>query len=117
MPTYEIECAKPWYRFLETGEKPLEGRKATPKWSPIAKGDTIIFSDGEGHSFRAAVVGVNRYEGRNCLRKFLETETLARALPGVQTIEEGMRIYCQWSTMEEIEKYGFLGIQVQVVQP
>lgn len=76
-----------------------------------------MFRDPENKSktFRAVVTGVNRYEAPGALEKYLKGETLERALPGVKTIEEGMEKYLQWSTMEEIEKYGMLGIQVRPI--
>ena len=49
------------------------------------------------------------------LEEYLKTETLARALPGVNSIEEGKKIYLQWSTQDEINKLGMMGIQLKVI--
>jgi len=48
----------------------------------------------------------------------LKKETIERALPddSIKTIEDGLAVYRQWSTQEDIEKYGFLGIQIFVVK-
>lgn len=115
MVLHKIICSQPWHRKLETGEKPVEGRKGTPTFAGIVASDTIIFIDETGHEFRATVTGITEYKGHaDNLRAFLETEILARALPGTRTIEEGMKVYYQWSTPDEIARHGFLGIQVRV---
>ncbi|USN51795.1 MAG: ASCH domain-containing protein [Myxococcales bacterium] len=107
---HKIHCQEPWFSLIREGKKPVEGRKASSAYLKIKPGDNIEFFCG-GEMFQAQVVGVNRYES---LEKYLETETLERALPGVSTIDEGVRIYLQWSTKEQILKHGFLGIQVRV---
>ena len=115
MANFIIECSEPWFTHIKTGAKPVEGRKGTPKWASIKIGDTITFIDGKEGKFNATVTGVNKYEGKDALVKYLETETIARVLPGVKTSDEGIKIYSQWSTQEQISKYGFLGIQVAVI--
>ncbi len=110
-----IECANPWFSLIKEGTKPVEGRKGTKTWIGIKVGDTLTFTDGEDtkNNFDTIVVGVNKYDGKEALIKYLETETLARALPGIKTIEEGMKIYHQWSTPDEITRHGFIGIQIE----
>lgn len=111
-----IHCSEPWYTHIREGRKPVEGRKASPTWADIAEGDELIFTSAadEEQSFTARVTGVTRYEGPGALRRYLEGETLARALPGVETLDAGEAVYLQWSTAEEIDRYGMMGIQVAV---
>lgn len=49
------------------------------------------------------------------IRSYLEEEGLDVTLPGVHSIEEGEGIYLQWSSKEEISKYGFKAIHVEVL--
>jgi ASC-1-like (ASCH) protein len=114
-----MDVCDPWYEHLRTGAKPVEGRKASPTWVSIREGDTIAIRSGTSQ-FCATVTGVAEYRstaatavaGLACLRAFLEAETLARALPGVRTIDDGIKTYLQWFTAEDIGRYGMLGIQV-----
>lgn len=87
----------------------MEGRKGLSKYANWQKGDMLVFFLGDDE-FETTVTGINRYDS---IEDYLKGETIERALPGVKTIEEGVRIYLQWSTREEIEKYGFIGIGVQ----
>lgn len=109
-----IYCSEPWFSLIREGRKPVEGRKCSPSWSGVSVGDVLVFQNGD-ESFRARVVKVNHYDAPDALQKYLQGEGLDRALPGVTSIEEGERIYLQWSTREEIDQYGMMGIQVQPV--
>jgi ASC-1-like (ASCH) protein len=124
MGTRVVDCKEPWYTHILEGRKPVEGRKASPTWVNVCPGEILIFRDpdsvGKGRVsriFSVQVTGVTRYEaGPGALRRYLEGESLARALPGIATLEEGEAVYLQWSSAEEIEKYGMLGIQVKVLR-
>jgi len=113
-----IDCSEPWFTHIREGRKPVEGRKASETWRGVSTGDILFFRDPADPSktFRARVTGVAHYEGPGALRKYLEGETLARALPGVATLEEGEAVYLAWSTREEIDANGMLGIQVEVLR-
>lgn len=113
-----MECQEPWFSFIKKGIKTVEGRKGIDRWKKIKVGDTIVFTDGsDNNKFNAAVTGINVYEGKgtDSLKNYLETETLARALPSIKTMDDGMKVYMQWSTPEQLEKYGMLGIQVKLI--
>jgi ASC-1-like (ASCH) protein len=118
MALLKIICSDPWYTHLETGRKTVEGRKCTKTWSDISVGDTVLFErnskDGEIKTFKAIVTGINYYRGEEPLREYLEGETLERALPGVQTIDEGVAVYLQWSTLDEIKEHKFMGISIRL---
>jgi len=118
----EIEVSSPWFELIRDGRKPVEGRKGTPRWLAIKPGMIcIIVNPITKERFAVTCTGVNRYTS---LRAYLVTEGVERALPGVleeltpeggdydDAIERGIGIYSQWSTQEEINEYGFLGIQL-----
>lgn len=110
----EMECDEPWFSHIKDGTKHVEGRKGSPKWAQLKQGDYIkIIKTGANDNFLVFVTGINVYEGHDCLTKYLVTETIARALPGITSIRRGIDIYKKWSTQAELDKYGFLGIQVK----
>jgi ASC-1-like (ASCH) protein len=49
------------------------------------------------------------------LQEYLEKEGLHRYLLGVKIIEEGIVIYRQWSTQEELDKYNFMAIEMRII--
>ncbi|MFZ4772600.1 MAG: ASCH domain-containing protein [Chlamydiia bacterium] len=108
---FELTCDEPWFSLIKNRIKPVEGRKNSPKHQSIQVGDLIDFSNGMDQ-FRAIVTEIRSYTS---LEEYLTDVTVAKALPKVSSFEEAVKIYHQWSTPEEIQKYGFLGIFVEPV--
>lgn len=108
-----INCEEPWYSYLKSGEKEVEGRKGQSKYRELKSGDIVLFKCvGEEKQFLATVTKVDVFKD---LDEYLTKVTLAKALPHVTDMEEARRTYHQWSTPEEIEKYGFVGIWIKVI--
>ena len=112
---YEMECCEPYFTLLKENKKTVEGRRCYKNWALINPGDIIMFTNnGEDHFF-ASVTKINKYtstkktNGKTALQNYLEEETLEKTLPGVKTIEEGMKIYLQFSSEKDIEKCGIPG--------
>jgi len=117
-PIVEIECEERWYDLIAAGVKSVEGRKQTLKWKQLRLGDVVAFVCKENPTERCLVriVGFTYYApSPEALRQYLAVETLDRALPGVTTMAEGEAIYLQWSTSAEITKWGFMGLQLEVI--
>ena len=106
---HTMHCQEPWFSFIQKGVKPVEGRKATPKHLAIQPGDIIEFFCDDRH-FLAEVERIERF---GSLDDYFHTVGLAKALPGILSLEEGKKIYLQWSTEQEIATFGFLGIFVK----
>jgi ASC-1-like (ASCH) protein len=107
----KLICDDPWFTYIRNGLKPVEGRKNTPKHQKIQVGCLIDFSNGK-ESFLASVVEIRSYP---TLEAYLNDVTFQKALPGISSFEEAMKVYHQWSTPEEIQKHGFLGIFVKPI--
>lgn len=112
-----MEVSEPYFSQIREGKKVVEGRKITDKWRNIRRGDDIIICAKEttetiATMFRVSAVNLYLPSCGDPLGEYLRHETLARTLPGIQTMEEGRRIYLQWSTEKEIRKFGMMGIQL-----
>ena len=107
--TFQLVCDEPWFTFIRQGVKPVEGRKNSPKYQKIQVGDFIEFSNGK-ESFLSVVTEIRSFVS---LEDYLRDVTLSKALPSVSSFEDALHIYHQWSTPEEIQKHGFLGIFIQ----
>lgn len=106
----EIEITKRWYDKIISGEKMIEGRKKSPKWAALKVGQVVILKCVEtGHSRLARIPYIHEY---NSLEDYLRIEGVSFCLPGVTDLEDGKKIYQQWSTPEELARYKFLGIGV-----
>lgn len=106
-----IDCDEPWFSLLETGEKPVEGRKGKDKYKNLRPGDKVCFQcTGSARSFIATVEKVDIFK---TVIDYINKVSLKNALPGVTTLAEALAIYSQWSTDEEIQKLGFVGIWIK----
>jgi ASC-1-like (ASCH) protein len=111
MAQFNIHCEDPWFSYIRQGVKPVEGRKKTHTYKKIQVGDQINFTNGK-ESFKAQVLEIREYKS---LEQYFDDVTLEKALPGVQTVEEGLNIYHQWSTEDQIKQYGFIGIFIRPI--
>jgi ASC-1-like (ASCH) protein len=107
----EMEVSEPWFSLIRNGTKTVEGRKRSPKWKWIQPGVDILVECGQ-ESFKFHVTYINQWD---TIRDYLQGEGLAHTLPGIDSVEEGEKIYLQWSTLEEVRQYGFMGIHGQVI--
>lgn len=116
----QIGVREPWFLHLVSGKKKVEGKKASPTWSfleGIQMPCTILINnEKEGHELEVhefTLTDVRKYPS---VQEYLEAEGLDNCLPGKQTIDEGVQVYLDFSTKEELAKYDFLAIEVKHVK-
>ncbi len=103
-----IECEEPWFSLIRSGAKPLTGRKNSPKYQNIRPGDAIELFCKE-QRFRAKCADIKKFAS---IEEYLNAVTVEKALPGVETMEEALKVYSKWSTPEEVAQYGFIAIYI-----
>lgn len=111
MKKHHLYCQKPWFNLIRNGKKTVEGRKNLPKFLLWRPNDHLIFQLND-EQFLTRIIDLRRYNG---LAEYLNAEGFHKVLPGVKSFDEAMHIYWQWSTKEEIAKYGFLAIEVELL--
>ncbi len=111
--TLTINCDEPWFSLLQSGQKPVEGRKGKQKYKQLKHGDKLCFQcTGTKKSFLATVEKIDYFASIN---EYLEKVTLDKALPGITEYKKALEIYYQWNTIEEIQDLGFIGIWIKLV--
>lgn len=111
MKTHHLHCHDPWFSLIRSGDKRVEGRKNLPMFRHWRVGDIIIFRL-RNEEFSTKIVDLRRYQ---TLDEYLISEGSEKVLPGVSSVENARKIYLQWSTPDEIEKFGFLAIEVSLL--
>ncbi|CAK9859104.1 unnamed protein product [Sphagnum jensenii] len=101
----QLHVQEPYASLLKDGLKTVEGRCATDGYRSLVSGDIILVNE----EFLLQVEGTDWYP---TFHDMLETEGLAKALPGVESMTEGVKVYRQFYTVQKEQARGVLGIHV-----
>ncbi len=85
----EIPLKREYFLLVKNGKKTVEGRIKTGPFKNARQDDVITFKNGEDR-VRCRITDVVSY---NSFKEMLEREGLENCLPGVRSLEEGVRIY------------------------
>ncbi|BAT91756.1 hypothetical protein VIGAN_07037900 [Vigna angularis var. angularis] len=108
--SFELHVQEPFFSQLTDGLKTIEGRCASGKYNRIKSGNLILFNK----SVVFEVQGVRRYP---TFFAMLEAESLGKVLPGVESGEEGVKVYRRFYTEEQEHENGVLAIIVSKFTP
>ncbi|XP_022631920.1 uncharacterized protein LOC106778442 isoform X2 [Vigna radiata var. radiata] len=108
--SFELHVQEPFFSQLTDGLKTIEGRCASGKYNRIKSGNLILFNK----SVVFEVQGVRRYP---TFFSMLEAEGLGKVLPGVESGEEGVKVYRRFYTEEQERENGVLAIIVSKFTP
>lgn len=113
--THDMPVSEPWFSHIKSGAKTVEGKKRSPTWEKLEKGDELkITLTGGNDTFTARIVDIKGYTS---LDDYLKTETLAKTLPGISNMTDAKNVYLSkpvgW-TYPEIEKYGIMALHLVV---
>jgi ASC-1-like (ASCH) protein len=104
----EEEVAAEWFKYIASGAKTIEVRLYKKRWTMIAPGQVITWVCGSsGAKIKRVVSKVERYTS---FRECLSVEGLARTLPGIKTLEEGVNVYWKYYDKRCEETYGVVAI-------
>jgi len=93
MKNYVKNICEPWFTLLKLGIKTSEARLNKHEFIDMDIGDHITFTNkdlGFERSIRLKIEYISLY---NNFTEYFEKNTLANCLPGIETIEEGLKVY------------------------
>ncbi|NJE05541.1 ASCH domain-containing protein [Thermococcus sp. M36] len=108
MATWRMGLQEEYLKAIAEGRKKVEGRLYDEKRQRIRPGDTIIFEN----KLMCVVKDIRVYSS---FSEMLGKEGLENVLPGVESIEEGVRVYRRFYSEEKEKKYGVAAIEVEPV--
>lgn len=89
--------SEPWFSFILTGLKVVEGRLNRGDFAAMKVGDEVIFENNDfkfvHRELRVKITRTVKYES---FFKYLENEELAACLPGVPSIDVGLKVYAAY---------------------
>lgn len=112
--SYTKNVSEPWFSLIKCGLKTTEGRLNKGDFVEMKRGDTITFTNDEMKSLgtRSFQVRITSKRHYSTFEEYLKGETLKRALPPVDTIEQGVAVYHQYYTPEDEAKFGIVAIRM-----
>ena len=111
---HEMKLQPEYYNFILNGTKRIEIRLYDEKRQQIKIGDVIkFFKEPElSESFNAKVVGLLRYNSFEEMFKDFDISILSDE---AMTKDELISVLEQFYTKEKQEKYGVLGIRIELI--
>lgn len=125
----EINVGEPWFRALRDGVKTVEGRLHKGKFAalrpgtvlvvarsgpppPSARGASVARPASSSRAARPFVAVVTRVVRYASFVEYLSQEGLARTLPGVKTLEDGVAVYRAFYSAEDEAAHGVAALHV-----
>lgn len=110
---YHNHRQEPYFSYLKSGQKTIEGRLLKGKYAKIKIGDKILVKNpAETDCVLVKIVAKNSYPS---FLDLLKNENLNKLLPNTKTIQEAIQIYQQFYTQEDEKKYGAVAIHVHMI--
>lgn len=109
---YYKNLSEPWFSMISIGRKMCEGRLRKNDFANIKVNDIIIFENNDFGYKRNIKVCVNWIKFYDNFEELLTKEMLDRCLPGADTIENGKKIYYNYYSPEDEEKYKVVALHI-----
>ena len=102
-----------WYEHIVSGRKTVEGRLYDEKRRKIGVGDCIVFKPVGctrcNTLLYTVVLGLRRYRS---FKEMLEREGIEHVLPDIHGLDEGIKVYREYYSVENEERYGVVAIEL-----
>ncbi|CAL9219410.1 unnamed protein product [Arabidopsis halleri] len=102
---FELHVQEPYFTQLKDGLKTVEGRCAVGDYMRISSGAFILFN-------KCLLLEVQDVHHYTSFSEMLRMEGLAKVLPGVESIEEGVQVYRNFYSEEKERMNGVVAIHV-----
>ena len=115
MTEYKKNLSEPWFSLIKLGLKKCEGRLNKGEFAQMKKGDTILFENNDFgflRLYRCKITSIHHY---NSFEEYLKKETLEKCLPGIEKIDEGIKVYYKYYNKEDEEKYKIIAIRLKII--
>ncbi len=107
MTTHTTNIDKQWFLSIMSGDKKVEGRLNKGKFSKIEIGDFITFECNDEQETQSKITKeVKDIKNYKTFQNYLQNETLNRCLPGIDNMDDGLKIYYTYYTVDNENEYG-----------
>ena len=107
-----IHIDDPWFEFIKTGRKTVEGKLAKGKALLLTSGSVFSITSNRGDILRARVKDVRRYSS---FSEYLIREGLDKTLPDIPDLASGLEVYARYFAPGLDVQLGVLALDLEVV--
>ena len=107
----KLSLKQPWFNYIKNGEKKIEGRLCKGLFKKLKIGDKVLWYN-NNLKVMTKIIDIIKYKSFN---ELLVTEKLNNVLTNIKSIEEGVSIYNKFYSPEDEEKFGVIGIKLEVI--
>ena len=108
---YEMHLQDEPFALILSGRKTIEMRLNSPDRENISKGDTIVFTNNNGDKLKVLVLGVYKFPSFEALYDSFDKTKLGYLPNQFANPQDMLKYY----SIEYIEKYGVLAIEIKVI--
>ena len=105
MTTYKKNLSEPWFSLIKFKIKTIEGRLNKGEFKNMNINDFILFTNNELGFERKFIIEIKNITYYDNFQEYLEKETLEKCLPGLDNIEDGLKIYYRFYTKNDESEY------------
>jgi len=110
------DISEPWFSLIKVGLKTVEGRLNKGDFAALTKGDCIKVVNNDLGFIRNYTIKITSIHKYTSFKEYLEKEKLEKCLPGIDTIEDGVKVYYKYYSKEEEEKYKIVAIRFKIIK-
>ena len=114
--TITKNLSEPWFSLIKVGLKTVEGRLNKGDFASLTKGECIKFVNTDLGFIRNYTIKITSIYKYTSFREYLEKEKLEKCLPGIETIEDGVKVYYKYYSKEDEEKYKIIAIRFKIIK-
>lgn len=104
-----------WFQLLVSGQKVVEGRLKRGRYLALRASSRLRLAPVPATSSPPVSFEIISIKEYPTFRALLEAEGLARVLPGVASIEEGVNVYRQYYAAQDELQHGVLAIHLKKI--
>lgn len=112
---YKKNLSEPWFSLIKLGLKKYEGRLNKGDFAKMKKNDVLEFSNNDFGFIRTVRCKIKSVKIYDTFRLFLEDKTLQKCLPGIDTIDNGVKIYYKYYNKHDENTYKIISIRMKVL--
>ena len=116
MTLYKKNLSEPWFSLIKMQIKTVEGRLNKEDVNSMKVGDLIEFTNRDFGLERKILVRIDQINIYDNFRVYLEEETLAKCLPCIDNIEDGVHVYHKYYDPKLESQYKIKSLSLSLLQ-